>query len=313
MPSKISQIDSTVAVVTPENIAFHYTVAGPFRRFPAFLLDLVIRAAILAAVAVMVSLLAAGARLPGLAMAGTLVLWFLLDWFYGGMFETFMNGQTPGKWVLGIRVISVDGQPINGLQAVMRNILRYLDMWPLLSLESLGLPAPVFVIPTFGLSLGTMLLNDRFQRVGDIICGTMVVVEERRWLSGVAQLDDAGIGQLAAAIPPDFAISRSLAQTLSVYAERRRYFDAVRRSEVARHLAQPLIRILHLPAETSYDSLLCALYYRAFIADRAATTTGSAGASPFAPARAPMSDERRAESRLARAADGAEGAEEGAP
>ena len=43
MPEPAEQIDSTVEIVTPENIAFHYRVAGPFRRLPAYILDLFIR------------------------------------------------------------------------------------------------------------------------------------------------------------------------------------------------------------------------------------------------------------------------------
>jgi hypothetical protein len=37
---------------------------------------------------------------------------------------------------------------------------------------------------------------------------------------------------------------------------------------VARHLAEPLLKRFGLPPDTSYDLLLCALYYRSFIADR---------------------------------------------
>ena len=72
------------------------------------------------------------------AAAFGLIAMFVLEWFYGGIFETYMNGQTPGKWVMGIRVLTVDGQPINGLQAVLRNILRTVDLYPMLSLEMFG-------------------------------------------------------------------------------------------------------------------------------------------------------------------------------
>ena len=33
------QLDSRIEIVTPENIAFHYVLAGPFRRLPAYLID----------------------------------------------------------------------------------------------------------------------------------------------------------------------------------------------------------------------------------------------------------------------------------
>ena len=124
MPSEMTQIDSTVEVVTPENIAFHYQVAGPFRRLPAFLLDVLIRAAAFALVAVFISFIGGTIGAGGMSVAVIAILWFLSDWFYGGICETVMNGQTFGKRTMGIRVLTVDGQPINGVQAVMRNFLR---------------------------------------------------------------------------------------------------------------------------------------------------------------------------------------------
>ena len=43
MPSDPKQLDTQIEIVTPENIAFRYRVAGPFRRLPAYLIDLAIR------------------------------------------------------------------------------------------------------------------------------------------------------------------------------------------------------------------------------------------------------------------------------
>jgi hypothetical protein len=37
---------------------------------------------------------------------------------------------------------------------------------------------------------------------------------------------------------------------------------------VARHLADPLLRLFQLPPDTSHDLLLCALYYRTFVAQQ---------------------------------------------
>lgn len=262
-----SQIDSTVEIVTPENIAFHYQVAGPFRRLPAFVLDLLIRAGVFAVFFIVLGIIGAFTNTTGLAMAGTLVFWFLSAWFYGGIFETWMNGQTPGKWVMGIRVLSIDGQPINGIQAVMRNILRTLDIMP---------------IGTCMLGLISMSISKNYERLGDIVCGTIVVVEERKWLTGVAKLEDPRVAQLASYIPADFVVSRTLARTLSAYVDRRRFFSLPRRREVARHLAEPLLERFGFPADTSYDLLLCALYHRTFVAEHGEDEAGGGvGESPF--------------------------------
>jgi hypothetical protein len=94
-------------------------------------------------------------------------------------------------------------------------------------------------------------------------------VEERQWLAGVARLDDARVPLLADLIPADYVVSRSLGRALAAYIERRHFFSPERRREVARHVAAPLLERFELPADTSYDLLLCGLYYRAFIADRA--------------------------------------------
>lgn len=273
MASSTTQIDSHVEIVTPENIAFRYRVAGPFRRFPAFALDLLVRFALMFVIAIVCAM--AGAVVGPAGFAAIFIGYFFIEWFYGGIFETMMNGQTPGKWVMGIRVLAVDGQPVTPIQAILRNILRFVDMMPLLSWQIFAPEAPMYGIPTFGFTLVTAALSPRFQRLGDIVCGTIVVVEERRWLTGVAKLEDPRAAQLASYIPMDFRINRSLARALAAYVDRRRFFSPARRREVAHHLAEPLLAKFGFPPDTSYDLFLCALYYRAFIADRAADDSSS--------------------------------------
>jgi hypothetical protein len=69
-------------------------------------------------------------------------------------------------------------------------------------------------------------------------------------------------------IPPDFRASRTLAQAISTYVERRRFFSVPRRREIARHLGEPLLEKFGMRSDTSHDLLLCAVYYRIFITDR---------------------------------------------
>ena len=83
----------------------------------------------------------------------------------------------------------------------------------------------MYAIPTFGFALVAAALSPRFQRLGDIVCGTIVVIEERRWLTGVAKLEDPRAAQLASYIPMDFRINRSLARALAAYVDRRRFFS----------------------------------------------------------------------------------------
>ena len=265
MPHVRDQIDCSVRVVTPENISFLYEVAGPFRRLPAYLIDLCIRLGLACRRPVVSSLL--GIVTGALAFGPMLLAWFVLEWFYGGLFETFWNGQTPGKRMTGIRVLSVDGKPVNGLQAVLRNILRAVDLMPVVPAVALGLPDIALGIPTFVIGLVTPALNDRYQRMGDLVCGTMVIVEQRGdWLA-VAKMEDPRAAELAAWLPINLEIDQKLSRALSAYIERRKAFLAPRRREIARRLAEPLLRQCLLPADTSHDLLLCALYHRAYVVD----------------------------------------------
>lgn len=250
MPKAPQQIDSILRVVTPENIEFEYRLAGPFRRLPAYVLDLALMTFIMVVLVIIFSL-TVGQISMGLASALITVSIFLLNWFYGGLFEIFMNGQTPGKRLLGLRVLTETGEPIDAMQAILRNMIRLADI----------------TIPFVGLSL--MMSSRKYQRLGDMVCGTIVVVEERHWLMGLARLEDPRAIQLAGYLPPNFVVNRSLAKAIATYVERRRFFTVPRRKEVARHLAKPLLEQFGLPADTSYDLLLCALYYRTFIADSA--------------------------------------------
>ena len=274
------QLDNAIEIVTPENIAFRYQVAGPFRRLPAYLIDLMIRGMMFVGGTILVSVVSGLARLPGLGVGLTLVLWFALEWFYGGLFETFWNGQTPGKRLMRIRVLTVDGQPINGLQAVLRNVLRALDQQPV-----------VFSL----VGLVTASLNDRFQRMGDLACGTMVVIEEPQWFRGVIRLNDPEAIRIAGRIPPSFQAGQTMARALAAYVERRGNILPMRRLEIAWHLGEPLREKFDLPPGTDPDMLLCGLYQRTFITDWGEETSARTG-SPFRESGSPFGTSEQAPS-----------------
>jgi uncharacterized RDD family membrane protein YckC len=285
------QIDSRIEVVTPENIAFQYRVAGPFRRMPAYLIDILIRiAAILVARwAILLLGIAGGSGVMGFGFGAMLVIWFVLEWFYGGLFETFWNGQTPGKWAVGVRVVATDGQPINALQAVMRNVLRAADALPVLTLPLPG-GAGMMELFLYQVGLWVPAFNDRYQRLGDLACGTMVVIDATPALYGVVKITEPEAIRLADLIPHNFVVNRSLARTLSLYVDRRRGLSWTRRLEIARPLAEPLRTMFGLPPQTNADLLLAAVYYRAFYAPTAAETNPAPGnvapANPPEPAAA---------------------------
>jgi hypothetical protein len=166
-----------------------------------------------------------------------------------------------------MRVVSVDGAPITGMQAVLRNFLRFADAMPLFSLG-------VVDFPTLQIGLIVMALTKRYQRLGDLAAGTMVVVEEPQRRHGVVRFTDPLMLRLAGEIPRSFIPSRSLARALAAYVERREMLSWPRRAEIARHLGELLCERFGLLPDTSHDMLLCALYHKTFIDERAEEAGG---------------------------------------
>ena len=101
-----------------------------------------------------------------------------------------------------------------------------------------------------------MTMNRRFQRLGDLVCGTMVVIEDPQRLYGVAKVEDPEAIRLAGFLPANFQVSRSMARALSTYVQRRGGIQPARRAEIARHLGEPLREKFGLPPGTSHDLLL---------------------------------------------------------
>jgi uncharacterized RDD family membrane protein YckC len=97
-----------------------YELAGFGQRFVALVIDGIILGIIGSIFGVSTSLWGGG--VVGVAV-GALYQWYFL---------TRQNGQTPGKMALGIRVIKVDGSPLNEVDAVMRYIGYVVNALPFL-------------------------------------------------------------------------------------------------------------------------------------------------------------------------------------
>jgi uncharacterized RDD family membrane protein YckC len=238
-----------VRLLTPERITFDYPLGGPFRRFTAYLVDLALLSLLVAA-AFLTSLALSLGSASGLGLA--LVAYFLITWGYGAFCEGVFNGQTPGKRVLRLRVVSERGVPITVAQAVLRNLVGAAD----------GM-IPFF----FMIGLSSMLLSRRFQRLGDLAAGTMVIVEERRPRLGLVRIQEPRVRAILDRLPMQIAAGSNLARALSDYVRRRHRFGPALREEIASPLARPLCTWLGLPATEPADAVLCAVYHRVFLGE----------------------------------------------
>ena len=126
---------------------------------------------------------------------------------------------------------------------------------------------PWMILPTGLVAVVCMIFAPRFRRLGDLVAGTCVVYEHRGWRPGLAVLEDSRTVALSELIPADFRVRRELARAISSYVHKRRYLTVHRRREIARYVAEPLLRRFGMPGDTSYDLLLCAIYHRTFVVE----------------------------------------------
>jgi len=139
-------------------------LAGIGSRFIAILVDSLIWGFALFILGVLAAMIVPALHLFGDVSANWAVgifslIVFLLMWGYFALFETFGNGRTPGKRVAKIRVIHQSGRGINFVEALARNLVRFVDFLPLF----------------FAVGIVVIFLSRRNQRLGDMVAGTLVV------------------------------------------------------------------------------------------------------------------------------------------
>ncbi len=225
--------DNLVHIETPEAVWLTFQVAGPGARMGAYFLDLLFRIAILYFLNWALSIIVMGlGGTAGWPMGVLLLAFFILEWGYSTFFETFNNGRTPGKRIVGLRVIKVGGYPVGFYDAFMRNLLRAADGMPLLLFG--------MFLPTYGVSLLVMLMNPKMQRIGDLIAGTMVVREKKARLRA-----NPGFVDLVQPIPRSqlrsgYRPSERLLDLIELLHQKKSSLLPGRREEIALVLAAPL-------------------------------------------------------------------------
>jgi uncharacterized RDD family membrane protein YckC len=203
-------IDTLCAVETPEGVELAFSPAGPVPRALAWIVDAGIRCAVYLALA---------SALHGLGRVGlglTLLVLFLLEWFYPVGFEVMGGGQTPGKKLLGLRVLRADGAPVGWSRSTVRSLLAFADFLPF----------------GFAAGLTAMLLGRRCQRLGDLAAGTLVVHVEP------LQAHQAAQGGAEALAPP-FPLTLPEQRAIMGFAERAPGLTLERARELA-DLLEPL-------------------------------------------------------------------------
>ncbi len=148
---------NALRIQTPEGVEFSYLLAGPITRSLAWMVDVLIIAALMA----LASFVLYSAFLIGDDMAAAIqgLLFFVIQLGYSMTLEWLWHGQTVGKKMVKLRVIDAQGLQLQFHQIVLRNLMRFVDALPLFYFVG-GL---------------TCLLNRHAQRLGDLAANTVVI------------------------------------------------------------------------------------------------------------------------------------------
>jgi uncharacterized RDD family membrane protein YckC len=235
-PQRPTSMERTVDVATGESVAFSYELAGLGSRFFAVTVDFAIQIAIALAALLGFVWLASQAQSGGagavhavkpdaatkfaLAVFEGLAIFaaFVLFFGYFIFFEWRFAGRTPGKRLLGIRVVRDGGFPLDFTSAVVRNVVRILE----------------FSFGFYIISAVSTLLSPRNRRLGDMAAGTLVVRDERFERNvTLAELEERSGG--------DDVLVRELSEPerelVRRYVERREGFTAAARASLAKRIA----------------------------------------------------------------------------
>ncbi len=242
-------------------------IAGIGSRFIAILIDTLIWVAAMVVVVILAAILLPAVHFAGHVsenwVAGVVILiLFLLQWGYFALFEAFNNGRTPGKRVANIHVIHRSGRAISFVEALARNLVRFVDYLP--SFYTVGVIA--------------IFLSKQSQRLGDMVAGTLVVrdraIESPHW--GELGSRTITAPSFASALPPAPHLSVHLPasnvarltaadlEVLEGFFARRLDMDLTTRAALAARMASALCSKsgLEIPTGISVETFLEAVAHQ---------------------------------------------------
>lgn len=155
--------DDRISISTPEGLEIELNLAGLGSRIAASIIDVLILGLLLVLAAFGVFGLVDRMGSPLLAIGIGWLVGLLLTIGYFVAFEVFNEGRTPGKTMFSIRVLGIDGEPVEFGPSVVRNLLRLVDVFP--------------ALPVLGAI--SILVSERNQRLGDLAARTIVVRQDR--------------------------------------------------------------------------------------------------------------------------------------
>ena len=146
-------LDRTYDIARPGGVELRLPLAGLAPRSLAWLFDAAIKSTGLGVVSIVLGMLG------DLGLGSFFLVWLLSSCFYNVLFEVFYHGATPGKRYVGLAVMNLDGTPVGWSGSLIRNLIRAMDVLP----------------GCYAFGCISVLVSGKFQRVGDLAAGTVVV------------------------------------------------------------------------------------------------------------------------------------------
>jgi len=163
--------------IPPEAVPLHFEVGALGSRFGAQIIDILITSL---AVGALILLLVLVRIVPGSAIILLAsLLFFAIRVPYYTVAELLWNGQTLGKRICRLRVISADGRGLSSHSVVVRNLMKEAEVFVpgtyLLAGQALDVWTNVITLVWIAVLVAVPLFNAKRQRLGDMIAGTYVI------------------------------------------------------------------------------------------------------------------------------------------
>ncbi len=164
-------------ILSPEGVPLTLRVAGIGVRLAAQITDVLIT--ITAAVCILILLALMQLTEPQTLFAIGAMLFFLTRVPYYIVTELIWNGQTLGKRLMKIKVVSHDGRSLSTHAIVLRNLMKEAEIFlPGTLLLTLSAATPIASLIAFAWVVMAFLIplfSSHRQRLGDILAGTHVI------------------------------------------------------------------------------------------------------------------------------------------